>query len=116
MSDYGLPDLRDKDGELQEAEHTYQWDGQEITIKLIPPTISEYDQYVTLGEDADEDELRGIVDDHLVKPEIPSDQDLTMRELLCYTQGIVGYCRGDSGIAAEIRDELEERQDEAQGN
>jgi hypothetical protein len=116
MSDYGLPDLRDKDGELQEAEHTYQWDGQEITIKLIPPTISEYDEYVSLGEDADESELRRIVDDHLVKPDIPEDEDLTMRELLCYTQGIVAYCRGSSGIAAEIRDELEERQDEAQGN
>lgn len=116
MSEYGLPDLRDKNGELQAADHTYQWDGQEITIELIPPTISQYDEYVSLGEDADDEELRSIIDEHLIKPDIPEDQDLTMRELLCYTQGIVRYCRGDSGIAAEIRDELEDRQDEAEGN
>jgi hypothetical protein len=114
MSEYGLPDVRDKDGELQAVDHTYDWNGDEITIKLVPPTISEFEEYQDLGEDASSEELMPAVEDHLVKPEI--DGDPTMAELLCYVNGIVDYCTGNSGYAEEVREELDERQDGGRGN
>jgi hypothetical protein len=116
MSEYGLPDVRDKDGELRATEHTFEWDGDEITIKLVPPTIPQYDEYVNLGEEAGNEELREVLDEHLVKPDIPADAGLTMRELLCYVNGIVDYCQGDAGIAGKAREELEERQEDMEGN
>jgi hypothetical protein len=109
MSEYGLPETRDKDGELQAVEHTYEWDGEEVTIKLFPPTISEFESYEDLGMKAGADELQDVVDDHLVKPEIPEDEDLTMRELLCYVEGIVDYSNGGTPRAAAVQEELEER-------
>jgi hypothetical protein len=117
MSEYGLPGLRDKDGELQAVEHTYEWGGEEITIKLRPPTISEQDDYAELGEEASNEELRGILDDHLVKPEIPEDQELTGRELLAYVEGIVDFSQGGGNdVAQAVQEELEQRAEGSAGN
>jgi hypothetical protein len=116
MSEYGLPSVRDKDGELRPVEHTYEWGGEEVTIKLLPPTISQQERYEELGEDVDVERLREIVDTHLVKPDIPDDESLTSRELFCYLEGIVDYSvGGGDGMAAEVQAELEKR-NEAQGN
>jgi hypothetical protein len=117
MTEYGLPSTRDKDGELQPVDHSYQWDGDEVTIKLIPPTISEFEEYESMGEETGSSELRDIIDKHLVKPAIPEDEDLTMRELLCYVEGIVDYSEGSSDeYAEEVQEELEQRQSGAAGN
>lgn len=116
MTEYGLPSVRDKDGELQAVEHEFEWDGDNITIKLLPPTITEQERYEQLGEDADAERLREIIDKHLVKPEIPDDEDLTGRELTCYLEGIVDYSvGGGSALRQEVAEELERRQD-TQGN
>jgi hypothetical protein len=109
MSEYGLPEVRDKDGDLQPVEHTYEWGGEDITIKLLPPTIPEYSDYENLGEETENEELREIIGRHLVKPDIPEDQALTMPELLCYVEGIVDYCNGSAGLGGAAREELEER-------
>ncbi|WP_459191821.1 hypothetical protein [Halosimplex sp. J119] len=114
MSEYGLPDIRDKDGELQAVEHTYEWNGDDVTIKLIPPTIAEYESYEDLGDEAGAGELQEVVDDHLEKPEIAGEP--TTAELLCYVHGIVDYCNGGGGFAGEVQEELDQRQDAAPGN
>ena len=116
MSEYGLPSVRDKDGELQAVDHTFEWDDDEITIRLLPPTITEQERYEELGEDANAERLREIIDRHLVKPEIPEDEDLTGRELTCYLEGIVDYSvGGGSDLRQQVSEELERREG-AQGN
>lgn len=115
MSDYGLPTPRDDDGNLKPVEHTYKWSGQDVTIQLVPPTISQQEEYEELGTETSTSDLREILDEHLVKPD-PDEFDFTAREVLCYIEGIVDYSTGDlDGVAAEVRDELDERQGE-QGN
>lgn len=110
MSEYGLSGFRDKDGKRQTVEHTYTWDGQEVTIKLDPPTISQQEEYEQLGEEADSERLREIVDRHVVEPSIPEDEEWTTREVMCYLEGIINFSVGGGGEMGEaIRDEIEAR-------
>lgn len=107
---YGLPSPRDKDGELLPVEHTYDWQGQEVTIKAVPPTVSELDGYENLGFETSFGDLYEIVDKHLLKPELPSQDDTSGRELSCYLQGIMNIGGGDGVDFAEAaRDALDER-------
>jgi hypothetical protein len=110
MTEYGLPDVRDPDsGELQAVDHSYTFDGQDVTIQLVPPTISQFEEYEQMGTDVDVDELFVVVDEHLVKPEIDR-KDATVRELTCYLQGIIDYgVGGGSNFMQGVRRELEER-------
>lgn len=107
MSEYGLPDTRDSEGERKAVEHTYDWNGREVTIKLLPPTISEQQEYEQLGDEADAEELAAILDTHLVEPD---HDDYTTREMLCYIEGIVDYGVGGGGeVAHEVREEIDAR-------
>lgn len=113
-SSYGLSGLRDKDGNRQTVEHSYEWGGDEITIKLDPPTVSQQEAYEDLGEEAGAGELRDVLDEHLVEPSIPDDEEWTMRELLCYVNGIVDFSNGGApDVIDEVRDELDQRADGA---
>jgi hypothetical protein len=114
MTDYGLPTVRDEQGDLQAVEHTFDYAGQEVTIKLVPPTISQQEEYEEMGEDVDADALRELLDEHLVEPDVSAAEDLTMREVMCYVEGIVDYSTG-GGMAADVREELEQR-DRSGGN
>lgn len=114
MPDYGLPTKRDSDGNLQAVDHTYQWGGDEITIRLIPPTISEQEEYESLGVDTTYQDLVEIVEKHLVEPDI-SDIELSTRELNCYLDGIRDYGMNGNGMAAAVQEELEARAGE-EGN
>lgn len=107
MTDYGLPNIRDSDGELAAVEHTYEWSGQEVTIKLKPPTISQHEEYEQFGDDVAAEKLVEILDRHLVEPDVGDDP--TARELFCYLEGIVDYGTGGGGMAADVREELEQR-------
>lgn len=116
MTEYGLPTPRDSTGRLKPVDHTYDWGDHEVTIKLIPPTISQQEDYEELGTETSSEDLREILEDHLVEPDI-SEMDLTARELLCYVEGIVDYSVGDArGMAAEVQEELEARQSAGEGN
>lgn len=109
MSEYGLPTKRDESGNLEAVDHTYQWGGDEVTIKLVPPTISQQEEYENLDEDTSSSELTEIVDRHLVEPDT-SEMELTARELLCYVQGIYEYSVGEAeGMASDVQAELDER-------
>lgn len=111
MTEYGLPSQRDSEGQLKGVDHTYEWDDEEVTIQLIPPTISQFEEYEDLGEETGAGELSEIVERHVVKPKI-SDTNLTARELLCYVQGIMHYSTGDSGagLSEDIQEELDARE------
>lgn len=115
MSEYGLPTKRDDEGNLEPVDHEFEWGDQTVTLKLIPPTISQQEEYENLGEETGSDELLEILEEHLVEPD-PTDYDLTAREMLCYVNGIVDYSVGEAtGMAGDIRAELDARQD-AGGN
>lgn len=115
MSEYGLQGLRDEDGELKTQEHTYEWGDQEVTIKLKPPTITQQEEYEELGEDTEAGDLRDIMNQHLVEPQV-DEEDLTMRELMCYLEGIMDYSVGEAtGMAGDVQEELEARQDAGAG-
>lgn len=118
MSEYGLPGVRDKDGELQSVEHTFRFDGDEIDIKLRPPTITEYEDLEELmdEDDVEPDELEAVARDYLVKPDIPEDESLSFRETVAYIHGIMDHAAGGSGVHEEIQEELEELQQEQAGN
>lgn len=114
MSDYGLAGLRDKDGDLQAVDYSYEWNDDEITIKLRPPTIAEQEELEDLDDDAGPDELEEILERHIVKPEIKG--SWTTREMWAYMEGIIKYSTGDEdGVADEIAAEIERRSD-GQGN
>lgn len=114
MPEYGLPDARDSDGNIKEVDHTFEWDGEEVTIRLKPPTVAELQEYEELGEEANTSDLEEVLEDHLVKPELNG--DLMANELLCYVRGIVDYTSGSGNALVQgAREELEERQGE-EGN
>lgn len=103
---YGLTDERDSDGNRKAVEHSYEWDGQDIHIKLIPPTISEIEEYEEFGEEMPASKLRDVIDDHIVKPEV---EDPTMREVMCYIEGIIDYAGEGNELANAAQEELESR-------
>lgn len=110
MSSYGLSSVRDNDGNLQVVEHTYEWNGQEVTIKFTPPTIQEQDRLENMGDDVDPDELEGILNDKLVEPSLPDGESWTMREMMCYMEGMIRYSVGGE-LGDAVQEELEARQD-----
>jgi len=114
MPDYGLPTQRDAEGNLQAVEHTFEFDDQEVAIKLVPPTFTQLEAYEDMGENVSTDELRTIIDEHLVKPD-HNPGEMTVREVQCYVQGIVDYNADDSDLAQAAQEELAERES-APGN
>ena len=114
MSGYGLPVSRDTDGSLKPVDHTFEWGGQEVTLRLVPPTISQHEEYEALGEEATARDLVNILDRHLVEPDVGNDP--TARELFCYLEGIIDYgVGGGDELADEVREELTRREG-GQGN
>lgn len=115
MTEYGLPSVRDREGDLQAVDHTFTFDGDEVSIRFTPPTIAEYEDLEEFQQrqDVDPDELENVVRDYLVKPDIPEDQSLTFRETLAYLQGIMDYSTGGAGLNEEIVEKLDEIQAEA---
>ena len=114
MSEWGLTSERDSEGRRKAVEHEFRYGGEDIKIKLLPPTVSQLDEYEKFGDDTGPSELADVVDEHIVKPEIEDPGDLTIRELLCYVEGIVDYgASGGNDFVAEARQELEERADDS---
>lgn len=110
-TNYGLPDARDPEtGDLQAVEHEYDWNNETVTIKLVPPTLSQMQQYEELGDDIDIERLEDIVDTHIEEPS-RSANEMTLREVTCYIEGVVDYGAGDGGgnLSPEVREELEQR-------
>lgn len=118
MSDYGIAGLRDSDGERKPVEHTTDWNGDEVTVKFVPPTITEVDDLEELlnQEDLTPKEIQGPLNEYLVEPSIPDDQEWTLPEFNCYIGAIYEWSMGDGdGAAGAVADELEER-DGDEGN
>lgn len=115
MTEYGLAGLRDKDGELQTVEYSFEWSGQEITLKIRPPTLSEQQALEDLGDDASADELQTILDRHIVKPDVAG--DYTTREMWAYVEGLMRFSMGeDNDLADQVANELDARQSDSEGN
>lgn len=110
MTEYGLPDIRDADGELQAVEYSYEWNGHELTIKFRPPTLSEQERLEGLDDDAGADELESLLNDHMVKPSVPEDSSWTAREMWAYVTGLIKWASGDDDdLAQEVQEEIDER-------
>lgn len=114
---YGLPSPRDDEGNLKPVDHEFEFDGREVRIQLIPPTINQFEEYETLGEEISMEKVRGIIDRHIEKPTVDAGE-ITMYELQCYFAGILDYATtgGSSELMETVRDELDRRQEEAAGN
>lgn len=118
MSDteYGLAGFRDKDGNLQPVEHSYSWNGEEITIKFRPPTIAEQEELENLDDDAGASELEAVLDRHMVKPQIPDGGSWTTREMWAYLQGIMQHSIGEAGIGEDLDEAIADRSPGGEGN
>jgi hypothetical protein len=118
MSEYGLTGLRDADGTRQPVEHTHEYGGDAVTIRFIPPTLNEVDEIEAMIQDDDLDieEIQQPLDDYLVKPSLPDDEGWTLREFDAYITAIYEWSMGAEGIHAEVRDELEGRENGTAGN
>jgi len=120
MTKYGLSDIRDSEGQRQPVEHTFEWgkDDDEVTIKFVPPTLNEVDEIEDMmdAEDLSVDEIQEPLDDYLIEPSIPDDENWTLREFQCYMWGVYQWSMGSDGIHEEVREELEERDTGAAGN
>lgn len=110
MSEYGLATPRDDEtDDPLPVDHTYEWDEEEVTIELVPPTLDQLEEYQDLGGDVDTDRLRDIVDKHITKPDIPAGK-MTVREVNCYIRGILDYGEdGGSDRIQQMREALQER-------
>ncbi|MFW5896336.1 MAG: hypothetical protein ACOCUA_03025 [archaeon] len=112
---YGLPTPRDEaTGELLPDEHTFEWetagDVLDVTIRLIPPTLEQLERYQDLGDDVGVEQLREVVETHIIQPDIPA-SDMTVREINCYIYGIIDYGSDGGGSKMdEIRRMVEERE------
>ena len=119
MTDYGISGLRDADGERKVVEHTHQFDGEDVTIKFVPPTIAEVDDLEELleQEDLSPADIQQPLNDYLVEPTIPDGEDWTLREFNCYIEAIYSWSLGqaDHTAPAEIEAELD-AQPETEGN
>ncbi|WP_089650089.1 hypothetical protein [Halobacterium hubeiense] len=112
MTEYGLPGHRDSDGNRQPTDHTFEWDGDEVTIRLLPPTLSEVDAIENLPEDVDPETLRETISEPLVEPELA--EDPTMPEVMVCMTGIMDYAyNGGSQLVREARSELDDREGDA---
>lgn len=109
MTEYGLPNRRDSEGNRKAQEHSYEWNGQEITIKIIPPSVAQAEEYEALGDDIAPTEMAEIVNKHVEKPQIEA-EDMGMDELLCYAEGIFDYVQGGDDFEAAVDAELEQRE------
>jgi len=113
---YGLTGLRDKDGDLQNVDYTYEWAGETVTIQFRPPTLAEQEELEDLDEDEPAENLESLLDDHMVKPSVPDDGSWTAREMWCYISGILRWSMGgENTLAADIEEEIDERTD-GEGN
>lgn len=142
---YGLSTPRDENNELLPVEHTFPFDGEYdddvdewvespewVTIRLIPPTLSQLKEYRELGEDVQEDEdaddaeliekdddhlddFKNIIDRHVIEPAIPAD-DMTIREINCYISGVVDYGKNGGGARMERRRQQLANENSGQGN
>lgn len=112
---YGLTGIRDEEtGEVDTDEFVFEWDGQEVRLELVPPTLTQQENYEGLGSDVEVEQLREIVERHVVKPEEPPD-DWTLREVSCYLEGIMRYsAQGGTDLGQVAREELAQR--ESPGN
>jgi hypothetical protein len=112
MTEYGLPGHRDNDGNRKPVDYTFEWNGDDVSIRILPPTLSEMDYIEQLPEDVDPDTLRDAIIDILVEPEL--DDNPTTTEIFAYMVGIQQYAySGGSPIAQEAREELDRRGDDA---
>lgn len=107
---YGLPSLRGEDNQLVPVDHTFEWNGEQVRIKLLPPTIRQVTEYEKLGTDVDVDRLEEIVDQHIVEPDMPA-SEMSMHEINCYIYGIQdhGAGGGEADLMEQVRNELESR-------
>ena len=116
MPEYGIPDIRDADGDLKGVDHTYEWNGHEVTIKHVPVTISEQQDIEAQGADVDVEYMQDFLDDHLVKPAAPAG-DWSLAEVLCYFEGMIDFASGGGNdLMQQAREELERRAAAEQGN
>jgi len=114
MTDYGLPGHRDSEGNLKPTDHTFDWNGQDVTIRILPPTLSQIDEIENLPEDVSADVMEEHLTDIVVKPEV---EDMTVPEMNAFIQGVMDYAySGGTALAQEARAELDEREAEAAGN
>lgn len=109
MSEYGLPTQRTGDDTTPDPiDHEYEWKGETVKIKLVPPTLGQAKKYENLEEDAGIEDLEEMIDEHIVKPDIPA-ADMTMEEINCYTEGIFDHSNDGGGeITAEAQQYLDE--------
>lgn len=115
MTEYGLSTPRDPDtDDPLPVEHKYEWNGEDVVIELVPPTLDQLERYQEMGADVDTEALRDIVDDHIEKPDRPAGS-MTVREINCYIRGILDYGEDGGGDRMdELREELAKRN--AEGN
>lgn len=111
MTEYGITKERDSDGNRKPVDHTFEFDGDEITIQLMPPTISEVEEFEEFGDDMPASKLKEIFNRHILKPDV---EDPTITELTAYVQGLVDYANGGTELADAAKEELEARG--AEGN
>lgn len=116
MSEYGLAGRRDNEGNRKPVEHEFEWKGQPVTIKLLPPTVSEAEEYEDLGEEVGAGEMADIVGNHIVKPEFEDASDMTVEELQAYVMGIMDYASDGDDLQDRVDAELEKRDDGSAGN
>lgn len=108
--EYGLVGLRDRDGELQPVEFSYEFAGEEVTIKFRPPTLAEQERLEDLDDDESAERLEEILDEHMIKPSVPDDGSWTAREMWAYLQGILQWSMGsENQLHADIQEELDEQ-------
>lgn len=108
MTDYGITKERDSEGNRKPIDHTFEFGGEEVTIQIMPPTISEVEELEQLEneDEIDASRLNEMLSEFIIKPEV---DDPTMKEANAFAEGLMDYVSGGTELAQAAQEELESR-------
>lgn len=107
-TEYGLPNLRDDEtGDLKPVTHTFTFDGDEVTIKFVPPTLAKTEEYADMGDRLDDETTAEMLSEILIEPDLEP-AEFTQRELIAYPQGLKEWNLGRD-LTEALNEALRER-------
>lgn len=110
MTEYGITKERDSEGNRKPVDHTFLFNNEEITIQILPPTISQVEDLEELEgkEDPSVSELMQTFGEFIVKPDV---DEPTITEANAFAEGILDYIEGGTNLSEAAQEELETRGD-----
>lgn len=116
--EWGLPGFRDGEGRVNPIEHEFDHQGDTGRILFVPPSLTTIQEWQDLGEEMSVAQMNDIMDEYVLKPSIPDDEEWTGEEAMVFIREIANRTMQgvDADRAQAVAEALEERDTGDQGN